>query len=89
MRLAAEVAATLEMSRVSTGMNIAIEEKHWEIFRSMSVKEFADTMVELAQHMDLRKYTKHKRAPTKHPTKKISGKKLKHVSTAKILARRT
>jgi hypothetical protein len=26
--------------------------------------------------MDLRKYTKHKRPPTKHPTKKISGKKI-------------
>lgn len=80
---------TLEVGQVSTGMNIAIEEKHWEIFRTMSVREFADTMVELAQRMDLRKYTKHKRGPTKHPTKKISGKKIKHVSTAKILAGRT
>jgi IS4 transposase len=80
---------TLEVAQVSTGMNIAIEEKHWLIFRQMSVKEFADTMVELAQRMDLRKYTKHKRPPTKHPTKKISGKKIKHVSTAKILAGRT
>jgi len=79
---------TLEVSRVSTGMNIAIKEEHWEIFRTMSVKEYAATMIELAQHMDLRKYTKHKRAPTKHPTKKISGKKIKHVSTAKILAGR-
>lgn len=80
---------TLEVAQVSTGMNIAIEEKHWEVFRCMSVKEFAHTIVELAQHMDLRKYTKHKRAPTKHPTKKISGNKIKHVSTAKILAGRT
>jgi len=80
---------TLEVAQVSTGMNIAIEEKHWLIFRQMSAKEFADTMVELAQRMDLRKYTKHKRPPTKHPTKKISGSKIKHVSTAKILAGRT
>jgi IS4 transposase len=80
---------TLEVAQVSTGMNIAIKEKHWEIFRDMSVQQFANTMVELAQRMDLRKYTKHKRPPTKHPTKKISGKKIKHVSTAKILAGRT
>ena len=80
---------TLEVAQVATGMNIAIAEKHWEIFRHMSVKEYADTMVELAQRMDLRKYTKQKRRPTKHPTKKISGKKIKHVSTAKILAGRT
>jgi len=80
---------TLEVAQVVTGMNIAIPEKHWTVFRRMSVQEFADTMVELAQRMDLRKYTKHKRPPTKHPTKKISGKKIKHVSTAKILAGRT
>jgi IS4 transposase len=80
---------TLEVAQVSAGMNIAINEQQWTIFRRMSVKEFADTMVELAQRMDLRKYTKHKRPPTKNPTKKISGQKIKHVSTAKILARRT
>jgi hypothetical protein len=80
---------TLEVAQVSTGMNIAIEEKHWGVFRDMSAKQFAHTMVELAQRMDLRKYTKHKRPPTKHPTKKISGNKIKHVSTAKILAGRT
>lgn len=80
---------TLEVAQVSTGMNIAIPETHWEIFRRMSVQEFADTMVKLAQRMDLRKYTKHKRGPTKNPTKKISGKKIKHVSTARILAGRT
>jgi IS4 transposase len=80
---------TLEVAQVSAGMNIAINEEHWTIFRRMSVKEFADTLVDLAQRMDLRKYTKAKRAPTKHPTKKISGNKIKHVSTAKILAGRT
>jgi hypothetical protein len=79
---------TLEVAQVSRGMNIAIEEKYWAIFRQMSVKDFADTMVELARRMDLRKYTKHKRPPTKHPTKKISGNKIKHVSTAKLLAGR-
>ena len=80
---------TLEVSQVSRGMDIAIPEQHWEIFRRMSVQEYADTMVELAQRMDLRKYTKQKRAATKHPTKKISGNRIKHVSTARILAGRT
>jgi len=80
---------TLEVAQVFTGMNIFIKEKYWKVFRRMSVQEFADTMVELAQRMDLRKYTKHKRPATKHPTKKISGKKIKHVSTARILAGRS
>jgi IS4 transposase len=79
---------TLEVAQVSSGMNIAIEEKHWETFRTMSVEQFAETMVELAARMDTRKYTKHKRAPKKPQPKKISGKKIKHLSTAKLLAGR-
>jgi len=79
---------TLEVAQVSTGLNIAIEAKHWNVFRTMSVKEFAQTMVELAGHMQLRKYTKHKRGPKKPQPRKISGKKTKHLSTAKLLAAR-
>ena len=54
----------------------------------MSIDQFAETMVKLAARMDTRKYTKHKRRPKKRQPKKISGKKIKHVSTAKLLARR-
>lgn len=79
---------TLEVAQVSSGMNIAIEEKHWQTFRAMSVEQFAETLVELAARMDTRKYTKHKRAPKKPQPKKISGKKNRHLSTAKLLARR-
>lgn len=79
---------TLEVSRVASGMMIAIGEKPWKLFRDMSVEEYADTMVELARHMDTRKYTKHKRGPKKKPPKKISGKRNHHVSTARILAKR-
>lgn len=79
---------TLEMAQVASGMRIAIAEKHWEVFRTMTVEQFAETLVELAGGMDLRKYTKHKRGPKKLQPKKISGKKIKHVSTAKLLAGR-
>lgn len=79
---------TLELSQVSRGMDIAIHEKDWKIFTTMSVEEYAATMLELAGRIDKRKYIKHKRKPTKNPTKKISGKKIKHVSTAKLLATR-
>jgi hypothetical protein len=79
---------TLEISRVSTGMFIAIPPKHWKLFRQMTVEQFADTLVELAQHMNLVKYQKHKRGPKKKPPKKASGKKTKHVSTARVLAGR-
>lgn len=80
---------TLEMSQVGSGMRIAIEEHHWDVFRTMSVEQFASTLQELARRMDLRKYTKHKRGEKKPQPKKLSGKKLKHVSTDKLLAGRT
>ncbi len=79
---------TLEVSRVTAGMMIALGEKPWTVFRTMSVQEYAATMVALAQQMDTRKYTKHKRGPKKKPPRKISGKRSTHVSTARILAKR-
>jgi IS4 transposase len=79
---------TLEVAQVSTGMIIAIGTRPWEVFRQMSLDQFADTMVDLAGQMDTRKYTKHKRGPKKKPSKKISGKQHHHVSTARILALR-
>lgn len=79
---------TLEMSQVCSGMRIAIEDRHWDVFRRMSVEQFATTLLELANNMDLRKYTKHKRGEKKPQPKKLSGKKIKHVSTAKLLAAR-
>lgn len=79
---------TLEMSQVCSGMRIAIDEREWRVFRTMNAETFAATMLELARSMDLRKYTKHKRGPKKPQQKKLSGKKTKHLSTAKLLAAR-
>lgn len=79
---------TLEMSQVCSGMRIAIDDHHWDVFRTMPVEDFATTLLELARNMDLRKYTKHKRGAKKPQPKKLSGKKTKHVSTAKLLATR-
>jgi len=79
---------TLEVAQVSRGMNIAIKAKHWNVFRTMSVEEFAETLVEVAGHMNPRKYTKSKRGPKVPQPKKISGKKIKHLSTAKLIATR-
>ena len=79
----------LEVSQVTPGMLIAISDRSWKIFRRLSEQEFADTLIDLARQMDTRKYTKHKRGPKKKPPKKASGKRIKHVSTARILAMRT
>ena len=79
---------TLEVSRVSSGMLIAIPARDWHVFRTMSAKQFAHVMLELAKHMNIQKYIKHKRGPKKKQPKKISGKHNHHVSTARILAAR-
>lgn len=79
---------TLEVAQVATGMEIALGAESWEIFRRMSVAEFAATLVAVAERLDTGKYTKHKRGPKKKPPKKLSGKRHHHVSTARILALR-
>jgi hypothetical protein len=79
---------TLEVAPVATGMEITLGPEPGEVFRRMSVAEFATPLVAAAQCVDTKKYTKHKRGPKKPPLKKISGKQHPHVSTARILAMR-
>jgi hypothetical protein len=77
---------TLEVARVTGGMEIAIPPKEWGIFRHMNPLEFLATIMDLASRLRPEKYTKHKRGPKKKPPKKTSGKRFHHVSTARILA---
>jgi len=80
---------TLEVTQVTKGMLIAVRPKHWAVFRTMTAQEFADTIVDLARHMDTSKYTKSKRGPKKKPLPKISGKRNHHISTARVLSVRS
>jgi DDE family transposase len=77
---------TLEVARVTPGMEIAIPAKDWRIFQRMTAPEFVATILAVARRIQPEKYTKHKRGPKKPPPKKSSGKRHKHVSTARILA---
>src|ERR1022692_3912508 len=77
---------TLEVARVTGGMEIAIPEKEWRMFCRMSQQEVLATIMDLASRLRPEKYTKHKRGPKKPQPKKTSGKRHKHVSTARILA---
>ena len=65
---------TLEVAEMTPGMMVAIPEENWKVFRTMSQEEFVATLVDLAQHLDPRKYSKHKRGPKRPQPKKISGK---------------
>ncbi len=77
---------TLDIARVTGGMQIAIPEKEWRIFRRMSPQEFLATIMDLANRIRPEKFTKHKRSPKKKQPKKTTGKRHKHVSTARVLA---
>lgn len=79
---------TLEVERVTDGMQIAVGPEDWKVFRTMTTEQFAETLRTVATHMDLRKYTKSKRGPKKKRPPRISGKRNHHVSTARILAMR-
>jgi hypothetical protein len=76
------------IAKVYGGMMIAIPARHWRIFRDMDAGEFAGVLKQLATNIDLAKFQKHPRGPKKPPPKKTSGAKIKHVATARIIAKR-
>ena len=79
---------TLEVAQVPTGRESALGAEPWEIFRQLSLREFATTLVAIAQRLDTKKDTTHKRGPQKPPPNQLRGKRQPHVSTARILASR-
>jgi hypothetical protein len=79
----------LHVSKVYTGMMIALPAKHWDIFCRLDEREFAALLKELVAKIDLRRFRKHPRGPKKPPPKKLSGVKISHVATARILAERS
>lgn len=75
----------LEIRGTYDGMMIAIPDKHWKIFRTLSVKEFAKVLTQIAGHLKLSRYRKHKRGPKKPPPKKSAYANGGHVSTFRLL----
>ena len=75
----------LEIRGTYDGMMIAIPDKHWKIFRTLSVKEFARVLTEIAGHLKLSRYRKHKRGPKKPPPKKSAYANGGHISTFRLL----
>jgi Transposase DDE domain len=80
--LADEIAGTYR------GMMIAIPEKHWEVFATMAPARLAKVLKELAAKVDLAKLRKHPRGPKKPKPRRQRNKRVTHVSTARVLAKR-
>ena len=72
-----------------TGMDIAVDPAAWEHYRTLPSTRFAQTLTRLAKHVDLKRYPKHKRGPKKPRPKQTSGRKNHHISTAKLLAKKS
>lgn len=77
-----------EISGAHIGMEVAVSEEEWHPFRTMPTSHVVQFLIELARLMQLSKYKKHPRGPKKKIQKNKSDKKVPHVSTAKILAKR-
>jgi Transposase DDE domain len=68
------------------GMEIAVEPRAWEGYRSMSLCELSKELLRLAKHVNLSRYPKKKRGPKKPQPRKKSGQRNHHIATARILA---
>jgi hypothetical protein len=80
--LADEIAGTYR------GMMIAIPDKHWEVFGAMTTAQLVKVLKALARNVDLVRLTKHPRGPKKPQPQRQRSRRVKHVSTARILAKR-
>jgi Transposase DDE domain len=79
---------TDEIAGTYRGMMIAIPEKSWKVFASMTPVEFAKVLKELAGKVDLAKLKKHPRGPKKPKQRRQRSRRVTHVATARILAKR-
>jgi hypothetical protein len=80
--LADEIAGTYR------GMMIAIPEEHWAVFGTMTTGQLVKVLKELAMKVNLAKLKKHPRGPKKPTPKRRRSKRVTHVATARILAKR-
>jgi hypothetical protein len=78
--LADEVRATYR------GRRIAIPADEWEFVGALSVQEVAELLKDRAQRVDLRAFRRQVRSEKKPRPPRSRGKKVKHVSTARLLA---
>lgn len=77
-----------EVSGTYRGMMIAIPPPEWQVFRPLTVPEFADLLLDLARKVPLAKFRKHPRGPKKPRPPRPFDPKHPHQATAKLLAER-
>jgi IS4 transposase len=79
-----------EISGVYRGMMIAVPAAHWrKAFAELTPQEFADSLLMIAKRVDLAQFRANPPPRKKPPPKRQSGHRGNHVSTYKILQKRT
>lgn len=78
----------LEIKQVYEGMMIALPAENWRLFQTMTTKEFAAALKQIATHADLTRYQKSRRGAKKPPPKRTKYSNGSHVSTHNILTER-
>ena len=77
-----------EIGGTRRGMMIAIEGKHWGVFRGMTQEEFAEVLRQLAGQVRMRAFRRHRRGPKKPAVKRKYDPKHPHVATSRLLDKR-
>lgn len=80
---------SLEIQQAWDGIEVVIDPAAWRSVAEQTPDEFAHTLREIARHLQLSRYRKHKRGPKKKPPPKTQYKNGGHVSTARLIAERT
>lgn len=79
-----------EIDAVYGGMMIAIPECTWtRTFGDLSAKQMASILQELAANTRISRFKKRQRGPRRPPPKRTGGLREKHVSTQRLLEKRT
>lgn len=73
------------VARSYDGMMVAIPAEEWEPFQMMTVALFAQTLLQIAANVNLKKFKKNRRGPKKPKGKCDEYARHPHVSTAKLL----
>ena len=80
---------SLEIAKTYNGMMIAIPDENWTIFANLTPGQMAELLKQLAKHVVVSKYQKHRRGQKTPKPKRTKISEGNHVSTARLLANRT
>jgi hypothetical protein len=77
-----------EIAGVHRGMMIALPAEEWDVFRTMTAKEFAEFLRDVAGRVEFHRYPKSTRGAKKPQPKRRHNKNRPHVATSRILLAR-